>query len=211
MMEVKSFTFNDYQENTYLVIKDGKCIIIDPGNYYDNENAEIKNFIEDNSLSPLFILITHVHIDHVLGIKYLSDEYSIDTYIPKSELDFHNNMINYASMFGFDKYDHQNNIKLIDDSSKLSFNEVPIEILSLPGHSPGHLGFYFRENKICFSGDVLFKNSIGRTDLPGGSHDVLIESIKNKLFLLRDDDTIFPGHGPITTIIEEKKNNPFLN
>ena len=203
-MEVKSFTFNDYQENTYLVIKDGKCIIIDPGNYYDNENAEIKNFIEDNSLSPLFILITHVHIDHVLGIKYLSDEYSIDTYIPKSELDFHNNMINYASMFGFDKYDHQNNIKLIDDSSKLSFNEVPIEILSLPGHSPGHLGFYFRENKICFSGDVLFKNSIGRTDLPGGSHDVLIESIKNKLFLLGDDDTIFPGHGPITTIIEEK-------
>ena len=210
-MEVKSFTFNDYQENTYLVIKDGKCIIIDPGNYYDNENAEIKNFIEDNSLSPLFILITHVHIDHVLGIKYLSDEYSIDTYIPKSELDFHNNMINYASMFGFDKYDHQNNIKLIDDSSKLSFNKVPIEILSLPGHSPGHLGFYFRENKICFSGDVLFKNSIGRTDLPGGSYDILIESIKNKLFLLGDDDTIFPGHGPITTIIEEKKNNPFLN
>ena len=211
MMEVKSFTFNDYQENTYLVIKDGKCIIIDPGNYYDNENSEIKNFIEDNSLSPLFILVTHVHIDHVLGIKYLSDEYSIDTYIPKSELDFHDNMINYASMFGFDKYDHQNNIKLIDDSSKLSFIEVPIEILSLPGHSPGHLGFYFRENKICFSGDVLFKNSIGRTDLPGGSHDVLIESIKNKLFLLGDDDTIFPGHGPITTIIEEKKNNPFLN
>lgn len=210
-MEVKSFTFNDYQENTYLVIKDGKCIIIDPGNYYDNENSEIKNFIEDNSLSPLFILVTHVHIDHVLGIKYLSDEYSIDTYIPKSELDFHDNMINYASMFGFDKYDHQNNIKLIDDSSKLSFIEVPIEILSLPGHSPGHLGFYFRENKICFSGDVLFKNSIGRTDLPGGSHDVLIESIKNKLFLLGDDDTIFPGHGPITTIIEEKKNNPFLN
>ncbi|MEL0008414.1 MAG: MBL fold metallo-hydrolase [Flammeovirgaceae bacterium] len=210
-MEVKSFTFNDYQENTYLVIKDGKCIIIDPGNYYDNENSEIKNFIEDNSLSPLFILVTHVHIDHVLGIKYLSDEYSIDTYIPKSELDFHDNMINYASMFGFDKYDHQNNIKLIDDSSKLFFIEVPIEILSLPGHSPGHLGFYFRENKICFSGDVLFKNSIGRTDLPGGSHDVLIESIKNKLFLLGDDDTIFPGHGPITTIIEEKKNNPFLN
>ena len=210
-MEVKSFTFNDYQENTYLVIKDGKCIIIDPGNYYDNENSEIKSFIEDNSLSPLFILVTHVHIDHVLGIKYLSDEYSIDTYIPKSELDFHDNMINYASMFGFDKYDHQNNIKLIDDSSKLSFIEVPIEILSLPGHSPGHLGFYFRENKICFSGDVLFKNSIGRTDLPGGSHDVLIESIKNKLFLLGDDDTIFPGHGPITTIIEEKKNNPFLN
>lgn len=211
MIEVKSFTFNDYQENTYLIIKDGKCIIIDPGNYYDNENTEIKNFIEDNSLTPLFILITHVHIDHVLGIKYLSDEYLIDTYIPKSELDFHDNMINYASMFGFDKYDHQNNIKLIDVSSKLTFLEVPIEILSLPGHSPGHLGFYFRENKLCFSGDVLFKNSIGRTDLPGGSYDVLIKSIKNKLFLLGDDDIVFPGHGPKTTIYEEKKNNPFLN
>jgi glyoxylase-like metal-dependent hydrolase (beta-lactamase superfamily II) len=211
MIEVKSFTFNDYQENTYLVIKDGKCIIIDPGNYYDDENIEIKKFIEENSLSPLFILITHVHIDHVLGIKYLADEYLIDTYIPKSEIDFHENMINYASMFGFDKYDHQNNVNLIDDSSKLTFLEIPIEILSLPGHSPGHLGFYFREDKLCFSGDVLFKNSIGRTDLPGGSYDVLIKSIKNKLFLLRDDDIVFPGHGPKTTIYEEKKNNPFLN
>jgi glyoxylase-like metal-dependent hydrolase (beta-lactamase superfamily II) len=211
MIEVKSFTFNDYQENTYLVIKDGKCIIIDPGNYYDDENIEIKKFIEENSLSPLFILITHVHIDHVLGIKYLADEYLIDTYIPKSEIDFHENMINYASMFGFDKYDHQNNVNLIDDSSKLTFLGIPIEILSLPGHSPGHLGFYFREDKLCFSGDVLFKNSIGRTDLPGGSYDVLIKSIKNKLFLLRDDDIVFPGHGPKTTIYEEKKNNPFLN
>ena len=211
MIEVKSFTFNDYQENTYLVIKDGKCIIIDPGNYYDDENIEIKKFIQENSLSPLFILITHVHIDHVLGIKYLADEYLIDTYIPKSEIDFHENMINYASMFGFDKYDHQNNVNLIDDSSKLTFLEIPIEILSLPGHSPGHLGFYFREDKLCFSGDVLFKNSIGRTDLPGGSYDVLIKSIKNKLFLLGDDDIVFPGHGPKTTIYEEKKNNPFLN
>ena len=211
MIEVKSFTFNDYQENTYLVIKDGKCIIIDPGNYYDDENIKIKKFIDENSLPPLFILITHVHIDHVLGIKYLANEYLIDTYIPKSEIDFHENMINYASMFGFDKYDHQNNVNLIDDSSKLTFLEIPIEILSLPGHSPGHLGFYFRKDKLCFSGDVLFKNSIGRTDLPGGSYDVLIKSIKNKLFLLGDDDIVFPGHGPKTTIYEEKKNNPFLN
>ena len=108
-------------------------------------------------------------------------------------------------MFGFEKYGHQNNVKLIDDSSKLTFLEIPIEILSLPGHSPGHLGFYFREDKLCFSGDVLFKNSIGRTDLPGGSYDVLIKSIKNKLFLLGDDDIVFPGHGPKTTIYEEKK------
>ena len=160
---------------------------------------------------PEFILITHVHIDHVLGIKYLADEYSIDTFIPHSELDFHDNMINYASMFGFEKYSHQKNVKLIDETSQLNFQDIPIEILSLPGHSPGHLGFYFREDKLCFSGDVLFRNSIGRTDLPGGNYDVLIESIKNKLFLLGHNDTIFPGHGPITTIDEEKKNNPFLN
>lgn len=211
MMEVKSFTFNDYQENTYLVVKDGKCLIIDPGNYYDEENFTIKKFIDDNSLIPEFILITHVHIDHVLGIKYLADEYSIDTFIPHSELDFHDNMINYASMFGFEKYSHQKNVKLIDETSQLNFKDIPIEILSLPGHSPGHLGFYFREDKLCFSGDVLFRNSIGRTDLPGGNYDVLIESIKNKLFLLGHNDTIFPGHGPITTIDEEKKNNPFLN
>ncbi len=211
MMKIKSFTFNDYQENTFLIIKENKCIVIDPGNYYDEENMIIKNYIDQNSLIPQFILITHVHIDHVLGIEYLSKEYSMDTFIPESELDFYDNMINYSSMFGFEKYSHQNQVKLINESSNLNFIGSTIEILSLPGHSPGHLGFHFRKEKICFSGDVLFKNSIGRTDLPGGSFDVLIESIKNKLFLLDGDTVIYPGHGPQTTIDEEKNNNPFIN
>lgn len=211
MMEIKSFTFNDYQENTFLIIKNGKCIIIDPGNYDDDENMILKNYIDHNSLIPQFILITHVHIDHVLGIEYLSKKYSIETFIPKTELDFYDNMINYSSMFGFEKYSHNKEVKLINESSNLEFEGRSIEILSLPGHSPGHLGFYFRKEKICFSGDVLFKNSIGRTDLPGGSFEVLIESIKNKLFLLDGDTIIYAGHGPTTTIDDEKTNNPFLN
>ena len=171
----------------------------------------LKNYIDQNSLIPQFILITHVHIDHVLGIEYLSKKYSIETFIPKTELDFYDNMINYSSMFGFEKYSHNKEVKLINETSNLEFEGRSIEILSLPGHSPGHLGFYFRKEKICFSGDVLFKNSIGRTDLPGGSFEVLIESIKNKLFLLDGDTIIYTGHGPTTTINDEKTNNPFLN
>ena len=210
MMEVKSFTFNDYQENTYLFIKDKNCIIIDPGNYSEEENEIIRSFIEERSLNPQFILVTHTHIDHILGIKFLSKTYSLKTYIPESEKEIYNNMISYASMFGMDKYEHESNVIFIDRLSKLNFDGESIKILLVPGHSPGHLAFYFDKYKICFSGDVIFKNSIGRTDLPGGDFDTLINSIKKSLFLEDENTTIYPGHGPVTSVYEEKNNNPFL-
>ncbi len=208
-MNVKTFTFNDYQENTYLLISNNKCVIIDPGNYYSNENLALENFIKENSIEPEFILITHAHIDHVLGIKYLSDLYQVETFIPSIEKNMYENMINYSVMLGMNSYNHYNNVKFIDSNSNLEFDGEKINILFLPGHSPGHLGFYFKNQNKCFSGDVIFKNSIGRTDLPGGDFNTLIKSIKNTLFLLNDDVTIYPGHGPSTTIIDEKESNPF--
>tara|TARA_B100000003_G_C10926820_1_gene369482 strand:+ start:1494 stop:2126 length:633 start_codon:yes stop_codon:yes gene_type:complete len=210
-MEVKSFTFNDYQENTYLIIEDSSCIIIDPGNYYEEENNLIMNYIEKRSLNPQYILITHTHIDHILGINFLSNLYSIKTFIPKSEIDIYNNMISYASMFGMEKYKHEKKVNLINESSNLSFGKNKIKVLSLPGHSPGHIAFFFQKQKKCFCGDVIFKNSIGRTDLPGGDFDTLINSIKKRLFLEDENTILYPGHGPITTISDEKENNPFLN
>ena len=210
MIEVKSFTFNDYQENTYLVISDDKCIIIDPGNYYHEENDTIKKYIDEKSLEPQFILITHAHIDHVLGIDFLSKEYSLDTYIPSSEKEIYNNIPSYAPIFGMSNYNHNSNIKLIEYGNDIVFGNIKIKTLFLPGHSPGHLGYYFEREMICFSGDVLFKNSIGRTDLPGGDFDTLISSIKNSLFRLDKDVIIYPGHGVSTTINDEMIDNPFL-
>ena len=211
MLEIKSFTFNDYQENTYIVSENGNCIIIDPGNYQTNENKEIKDYIDDLRLIPQSILITHCHIDHVLGIDFLVKEFSVNVYIPESEINLYRDIENYAPLFNLEKYNHFSNIKFLDLSKKIIFENQSIKLLNLPGHSPGHVGFYFIENNICFSGDVIFKNSIGRTDLPGGNYDTLISSIKNELFLLDDSLKIYPGHGPTTTIFDERKNNPFLN
>ena len=211
MMEVKSFTFNDYQENTYVLISGDKCIIIDPGNYSEEENFLIKSFINERSLKPQYILITHAHIDHVLGIDFLSKEYLIDVYIPSSEKDIYNNIPSYAPIFGMSNYKHNEKVILVEHSNDIFFDEIKISTLFLPGHSPGHLGYFFEKENICFSGDVLFKNSIGRTDLPGGDFDILISSIKNTLFRLDDDVIIYPGHGPSTTIIDEINENPFLN
>lgn len=209
-MEIKSFTFNDYQENTYIVISGDKCIIIDPGNYYEDENSLIKSYIDERSLIPQYILITHAHIDHVLGIDFLSKEYLVDVYIPSSEKDIYRNIPSYAPIFGMGNYKHNDNVILVKHSDTLAFDEIKINTLFLPGHSPGHLGYFFENENICFSGDVLFKNSIGRTDLPGGDFDTLISSIKNTLFRLDDDVIIYPGHGPSTTIRDEINENPFL-
>ena len=211
MLHIKSFTFNSFQENTYVVSLEDKCFIVDPGNYTIEENNIIKSYINDNKLIPKLILITHCHIDHVLGINFLTNEFSIKAYIPKSEKPLFNELVNYAPMFGFENYKSSSYIEYISKNDKLDFNKLIIDILLLPGHSPGHLAFYFKEERKCFSGDVIFKSGIGRTDLPGGNHDTLIKSIKKELFLLDDNVIIYPGHGPITSIKDEKLLNPFLN
>jgi|TARA_B110000438_G_scaffold49528_2_gene50056 hydroxyacylglutathione hydrolase len=210
MLHIKSFTFNPFQENTYVVSSGDKCFILDPGNYTDEEHNTIKSYINDKKLIPQLILVTHCHVDHVLGINFLTNEFSIKAYIPESEKSIFNEMVNYAPMFGFENYKSSLDIEYISKNDKLKFNNLCIDILLLPGHSPGHLGFYFKEEGKCFSGDVIFKSGIGRTDLPGGNHDTLIKSIKNELFLLDDKVIIYPGHGPITNIKDEKKLNPFL-
>ena len=210
MLHIKSFTFNPFQENTYVISSGDKCFIVDPGNYNDEENELINSYINDKKLVPQLILITHCHVDHVLGIDFLINKFSIKAHIPESEKMIYNEMSNYATMFGFENYKSSSDIEYISKNDKLNFNNLNIDTLYLPGHSPGHLAFYCKEEKICFSGDVIFKSGIGRTDLPGGNHDTLIKSIKNELFLLDDKVIIYPGHGPITNIKDEKKLNPFL-
>ena len=211
MLKIKSFTFNPYQENTYLIFDDSKeAVIIDPGNYEAYENESISKFIDENKLQLKKIILTHCHIDHCLGNKYLNEKYGAELLIPFDERDLYKNVENIATLFGFPNYSHLDENKYLKEKDKIEFGNIKLDVLFLPGHSPGHLAFNYKKENICFSGDVLFYNSIGRTDLPGGDYDTLINSIKNKLFLLNPDTIIYSGHGPKTILKNEMKNNPFL-
>ena len=211
MLKIKSFTFNPYQENTYLIFDDSKeAVVIDPGNYEAYENESISKFIDENKLQLKKIILTHCHIDHCLGNKYLNEKYGAELLIPFDERDLYKNVENIATLFGFPNYSHLDENKYLKEKDKIEFGDIKLDVLFLPGHSPGHLAFNYKKENICFSGDVLFYNSIGRTDLPGGDHDTLINSIKNKLFLLNPNTIIYPGHGQKTTLKNEMKDNPFL-
>ena len=211
MLKIKSFTFNSYQENTYLIFDDSKeAVVIDPGNYEAYENELISKFIDENKLQLKKIILTHCHVDHCLGNKYLNEKYGAELLIPFDERDLYKNVENIATLFGFANYSHLDENEYLKEKDKIEFGDIKLDVLFLPGHSPGHLAFYFKNDNVCFSGDVLFYNSIGRTDLPGGDYDTLINSIKNKLFLLNPDTIIYSGHGPKTILKNEMKNNPFL-
>ena len=211
MLKIKSFTFNPYQENTYLIFDDSKeAVVIDPGNYEAYENELISKFIDENKLQLKKIILTHCHIDHCLGNKYLNEKYGAELLIPFDERDLYKNVENIATLFGFANYSHLDENEYLKEKDKIEFGDIKLDVLFLPGHSPGHLAFYFKNDNVCFSGDVLFYNSIGRTDLPGGDHDTLINSIKNKLFLLNSNTIIYPGHGQKTILKNEMKDNPFL-
>ena len=211
MLKIKSFTFNPYQENTYLIFDDSKeAVVIDPGNYEAYENELISKFIDENKLKLKKIILTHCHIDHCLGNKYLNEKYGAELLIPFDERNLYKNVENIATLFGFANYLHLDENEYLKEKDKIEFGDIKLDVLFLPGHSPGHLAFYFKNDNVCFSGDVLFYNSIGRTDLPGGDHDTLINSIKNKLFLLNPNTIIYPGHGQKTILKNEMKDNPFL-
>ena len=211
MLKIKSFTFNPYQENTYLIFDDSKeAVVIDPGNYEAYENELISKFIDENKLQLKKIILTHCHLDHCLGNKYLNEKYGAELLIPFDERDLYKNVENIATLFGFPNYSHLDENKYLKEKDKIEFGNIKLDVLFLPGHSPGHLAFNYKKENICFSGDVLFYNSIGRTDLPGGDHDTLINSIKNKLFLLNPNTIIYPGHGQKTNLKNEMKDNPFL-
>lgn len=211
MLTVKFFTFNPVSENTYMVYNEVKeAIIIDPGCYFDEEKQKVKNFIETNSLKLVQLLNTHCHLDHVLGNKWVYETYGLELFIHPNEEQVLNFAPQSGQMWGlpFENYDGLLHFLGNEDIVKLGDNEL--KVLLAPGHSPGSICFYSKKDKFVIGGDVLFKESIGRTDLPGGNLADLFESIRSKLFALPDDVIVYPGHGEPTTIGYEKKHNPFL-
>ena len=210
-MKIQSFAFNQFQENTYILYDDSKsCVIIDAGCYEKSEQQELVNFIETNGLSVDKILSTHGHIDHVLGNNFVTSYFKAKLYVYELDVETHLGVKAYASMYGFPNYLEKEPDEILKDgTSSIQFGNTTLQILFAPGHAPGHIVFFHRESNNLIGGDVLFNRSIGRTDLPGGDHDTLINSIHNVVFPLGDEVIVHCGHGPTTTIGEEKVHNPF--
>lgn len=210
-MKIKSFVFNPFMENTYVLHDESKeAYIIDPGCYESYERNEIVTYIADNQLTPKAIINTHCHIDHVLGNAYLSNHYSIPLWIPEGEKDLLEAVKVYAPNWGISNYEHKDADRLLKESDSIKLGNQELEILFAPGHAPGHFMFYHKEENTLIAGDVIFKQSIGRTDLPGGNHELLLESIREKVYTLPDHTVIYSGHGPTTIVGEEKLTNPFV-
>ena len=210
-MHIKSFVFNPFYENTYVVsATNGEALIFDPGCYEEFEIAEICDYIQSEKLQIKAIVNTHCHIDHVLGNEVLKKKFNCPLLIPENEIDVFNAVVAYAPQWGITGYQHSEVDEQLSGGDNLSLAECSFLMVEVPGHSPGHLIFYEESEKVVIGGDVLFRESIGRTDLPGGNHDDLLRNIKEKVYTLPEEVTVYPGHGPVTTIGYEKVNNPFV-
>lgn len=211
MLYLKSFCFNPFQQNTYILSDDkGEGFIIDPGNYSESENQVVKNYVNEKQIRLTRLLLTHAHIDHILGNRFIYDTYGLLPEVHEEELFFINRMTHSAQMYGLNCEESPQPIKYIKDGDLIQLGDYTLKCIHTPGHSPGSISFYNEQNKIVISGDALFNGSIGRTDLPMGDYDTLINSIKTQLFALPNDVQVFSGHGPKTTIGHEKETNPFL-
>ncbi len=210
MIQVHYFTFNAFRENTYILSDHTKeCVIIDPGCHTDVEKRILKKFIEDNKLKVKLLLNTHCHIDHVLGNQFVKTTYKVPLWIHALEEAPLRSVQVYAPIYGVPDYEPAEVEGFISEKDTIHFGESSLQVLFVPGHSVGHLAFYSAENKFCISGDVLFNGSIGRTDLPGGNYDTLMNSIFNVIYALPDNTTVYCGHGEPTSVAHEKKFNPF--
>lgn len=211
MLQLKVFTFNPFQENTYILFDETKeAVIFDPGCYEKGENDELASFISSQGLKVTQLINTHCHIDHVLGNAFVKNKYNVPLWFHKNEIPVLKSVKVYAPNYGFAGYQETEADGYLDETQKLKFGNSELEIRFVPGHAPGHLVFYDKDSKICIAGDTLFQGSIGRTDLPGGDHQTLLRAIKSELFSLPEDTVVYPGHGPETTIGIEKQHNPFV-
>lgn len=213
MIQLQKFTFNLFSENTYVLWDDVtlESAIIDPGCSDSSEEKELEQFIIDNDLSVKYLINTHCHIDHILGCEFVKNKFNPIYYAPELDIPLLQNAKMQASFVGMDFSISLLPNEYIAENIKLYLGKSELRFLFTPGHTPGEYCIYIPDIKSCITGDVLFNDSIGRTDLWGGNYDVLIKSINEKLLSLADETIIFPGHGDLSTIDREKKFNPFLN
>lgn len=212
MSTIKSFTFNPFQENTYIVYDETKeCVIIDPGCYTPAEKQRLADFIIKEGLTPVRLLNTHCHLDHIFGNEFCEDTYSLSLEIHRGELPVLARAPQSGQMFGVPTPAQRTPTLFIEEGDTISFGNTHFQVILTPGHSPASICFYNQAENYVISGDVLFHRSIGRYDLPGGNLETLLNSIKSKLFTLPDETKVYAGHGEPTNIGDEKIYNPFMN
>lgn len=211
-MKYQSFTFNPVQENTYLLWDEQtlEAAIVDTGAWDRQEEQSLAGSIEALGLELKYVLQTHAHFDHTFGLPFVHRTYGLKPIFHKDEADVYRQMPSMAARFGLNMGGGMPAIgQLLSDGDELLLGTTAVRLIHTPGHTPGSSVFYIPDAGLLFSGDTLFRESIGRTDLPGGSYEDELDSIKNKLFCLPDDTVVLTGHGPSTTIGWEKQNNPY--
>jgi len=210
-MKIYKLVFSPIEVNTYILVDEsGDCAIIDCGCYDKQESERLGNFIKDNSINPVLLLNTHCHLDHIFGNRFILEKYGLRTFSSEFDEMNRNNAIQHSMLFGLTMENPPAPAGFITDNQVVTFGKTELVALLVPGHSSGSLAFYSEKNNCVFTGDALFAGSIGRTDLPGGDFDTLIESITNKLFVLPPSTIAYPGHGNETTIGKEMKSNPYF-
>lgn len=209
---IKTFYFNDLRTCCYVLWDEtNECVIVDAGCYSDSEHSRLVKFIEDNQLKPVKLLNTHGHFDHVMGNAFVLSKWNIPSYLNKGDLPQVARSKSYGGYFGYEFSSPGDNFIDIEDGDIISYGHSSLKVLYTPGHSRGGVAFYNEAEHFVLSGDSLFAGSIGRTDLPGGDYDDLINSIRTRLLVLPPDTAVYPGHGPATTIGSELAENPFLS
>lgn len=211
MISIKIFICNAFQENTYLVFDEtGQTLVVDAGNSLAEEDSMIEAFIHSNQLTPMLLVSTHGHVDHLLGNAFLKEKYHLPYAAHADDLDLIKDAASHGAMFGLVVKPPPLPDRLLSHGDVITFGNSLLRVIHLPGHSKGGIGLYSEKQHFIIVGDVLFQRSIGRTDLPGGDFDQLVDSIRSQLFTLPEETVVYPGHGPSTTIYEEIHENPFL-
>ena len=209
-MEIKLFTVGPFSENTYLITKSGSAILIDPGFFDPSEYRAFQEELSKSESELKAVCLTHAHVDHVLGLDRVMKDLDVPVYLNHTDLYLWKNFPNQAQMFGFRTSGFDFEPEPLPEQNDFSIGNFSFDVIYTPGHSPDHVSLYFEEYSTLIAGDVLFRESIGRTDLYKGNFELLAQSIREKLYILPDEVNVYPGHGPATTIGHEKKNNAFV-
>lgn len=212
MITVKKFTFNPLGENTYVVFNEEKqCAIIDPGCCTEQERNVLANYIEQETLTPILLLNTHCHVDHIPGNAFVVEKYNVPLMIHELELPLMHEAPNFGKFFGVPCPPSPEPASFLNEGDTINIGNEKLKVLFTPGHSPGSISFYHEQAGFVIAGDVLFLDSVGRYDLPGANGETLFHSIETCLLTLPDATKVYCGHGPDTSIGHERKTNPFLN
>lgn len=209
-MHVQKFTFNPFQENTYVLHADGEGILIDPGCSDRNEQRVLEDWLQANGVRLTRSLLTHAHIDHVMGCAWVHERYGLLPELHRKDLPTLAMVEQSGLLFGIACDPVPEPVAFLEEGQVIQLGDEHLDILFVPGHAPGHVAFFHPKQRFLIGGDVLFQRSIGRTDLPGGDFDVLQRSIREQFYPLGDDVVVYCGHGPETTVGEERRENPFV-